>query len=157
VLDRDAFGADNCSVARTLAVVGEKWTLLVLREAFYGVRRFDDMQRHLGCARNVLAARLQTLVDHEVLTRSPYREPGSRERYEYRLTASGRELLVAVVALMQWGDEHLGDPTGPPVLVTHTDCGARVRAALSCADGHHDLTSRDTAAVPGPGAVAAAS
>jgi DNA-binding HxlR family transcriptional regulator len=157
VLERDGFSAANCSVARTLAVVGEKWTLLVLREAFYGVRRFDDMQRHLGCARNVLAARLQTLVDHGVLTRAPYKEPGSRERYEYRLTDSGRELLVAVVALMQWGDAHLAEPEGPPVVVTHANCGAPVQAALSCADGHHGLTTRDTAPVPGPGAVRAAS
>ena len=157
MIDRDAFLADNCSVARTLAVVGEKWTLLVLREAFYGVRRFDHMQRHLGCARNVLAARLQTLVDNGVMTRRPYKEPGSRERYEYHLTDSGRQLIVAVVALMQWGDEHLADPAGPPVVVTHAGCDAPVRAVLACDSGHRGLTARDTAPVPGPGAIGAAS
>lgn len=157
MIDRDAFTAENCSVARTLAVVGEKWTLLVLREAFYGVRRFDDMQRHLGCARNVLAARLQTLVDSGVMTRSPYKEPGSRERFEYRLTDSGRELIVAVVALMQWGDKHLADPAGPPIVVTHAGCDAAVRAVLSCEHGHQPLTARDTAPVAGPGAIRAAS
>jgi DNA-binding HxlR family transcriptional regulator len=82
-------------------VLGEKWTLLVLREAFYGVRRFEDFQRAIGCARNILSARLAMLVDEDVLRREPYREPGSRLRHEYRLTEKGRELLPIVVALMQ--------------------------------------------------------
>lgn len=131
----------GCSVAATLEIVGERWTLLVLRDAFYGVRRFDDFQRHLGVARNVLTARLATLVEHGLLTRTPYREHGRRERHEYRLTQAGRELLPAVIALMQWGDAHLASPAGPPVTVTHRGCGEPVRAELVCANGHGQLTA----------------
>lgn len=134
----------GCSVAATLAIVGERWTLLVLREAFYGVRRFDDFQRHLGVARNMLTDRLATLVEHGLLTRTPYREHGRRERHEYRLTPSGRELLPAVLALMQWGDAHLAGPAGPPVTVTHRGCGASVHAELVCASGHGQLTAGQT-------------
>ncbi|MCO1656978.1 winged helix-turn-helix transcriptional regulator [Pseudonocardia humida] len=138
---------DPCSVARTLAVVGERWTLLVLREAFYGVRRFADIQARLGVARNLLAARLATLVEHGILVRSPYRDPGSRVREEYRLTDRGRELFPILVALMQWGDAHLADPTGPSVLIEHRDCGRPVRAELRCTAGHKGLGARDTRAV----------
>lgn len=144
----------RCSVARTLAVVGERWTMLVLREAFYGVRRFDDFQRHLGVARNVLTARLATLVDHGLLVRTPYHEPGRRRRDEYRLTPAGQELLPAIIALMQWGDAHLADAAGPPVTVAHRGCGAPVHAELVCAAGHGALTARDTAPGPGPGMLA---
>lgn len=152
-MDRSAYTAENCSVGRALGVVGEKWTLLVLREAFYGVRRFDDLQAALGCARNVLADRLRTLVEHGVLRREPYRVPGSRVRHEYRLTDKGRDLMPALVALMQWGDRWQGDPPGPPVVVTHRGCGEPVRASLTCAAGHGDLTARDTLPEPGPGAI----
>lgn len=155
MIDREAYRADNCSVARTLEVVGERWTLLVLREAFYGVRRFDDFQRHLGVARNVLAARLAVLVAAGVLAREPYQEAGRRQRQEYRLTAAGRDLLPTVVALMQWGDRHLADPSGPPVELHHRDCGAVVRASLVCQSGHVDLDARQTETQVGPGALAA--
>src|SRR3712207_9133510 len=90
--ERAHFSAENCSIRRTLDVVGERWTLLVLREAFYGVRRFADFQRHLGCARNILSARLRTLVDEGLLAREPYREPGSRVRDEYRLRSEERRV-----------------------------------------------------------------
>ena len=144
----------HCSVARTLTVVGERWTMLVLREAFYGVRRFDDFQRHLGVARNVLTARLATLVEHDLLVRTPYHEPGQRRRDEYRLTPAGKELLPALIALMQWGDAHLAGPAGPPVTVAHRDCGALVHAELVCDAGHGALTARDTQPEPGPGMLA---
>src|SRR3954454_7175745 len=94
----------DCSIRRTLDVVGEKWTLLVLREAFYGLRRFDDFHRAIGCARNILSARLATLVEHGILQRARYQEPGSRPRAEYHLTDKGRELFPALIALLQWGD-----------------------------------------------------
>lgn len=152
-VDRSAYAAENCSVGRALAVVGEKWTLLVLREAFYGVRRFDDLQAGLGCARNVLADRLRTLVEHGLLRREPYRVPGSRPRHEYRLTEKGLDLMPALVALMQWGDRWEGGAAGPPVVVTHRGCGEPVRAALTCSAGHSGLTARDTAPEPGPGAI----
>jgi DNA-binding HxlR family transcriptional regulator len=153
--DRGALSNEICSVARTLEVIGERWTILVLREALYGTRRFDDFQRLTGAPRNVLTARLRTLVDHGVLKRVPYQEPGARQRYEYALTGRGRDLLTAVVALMQWGDEHLADPAGPPVVVRHRECGARVQAVLTCDAGHAHLTARDTYPDEGPGALTA--
>src|SRR5215217_2183459 len=111
--DRFRYSAANCSIARTLGVVGEKWTLLVLREAFYGVRRFDDFHAALGCARNLLSARLKTLVAEGLLDKQGYRDDRGRRREEYRLTEKGRGLLPAVVALMQWGDRWVADESGP--------------------------------------------
>ena len=110
--DRDRYSDENCSVKRALDIVGEKWTLLVLREAFYGARRFEEFQAHLGCARNLLSERFNTLVETGVMRRVPYREPGQRERHEYRLTDKGLDLLPAVVALMQWGDRWKPTPKG---------------------------------------------
>ena len=154
--DRFRYSAENCSIRRTLDVVGEKWTLLVLREAFYGVRRFEDLHRALGCARNILSARLETLVEEGILCREPYREPGRRVRFEYRLTDKGFELFPALVALMQWGDDWTADAAGPAVLLSHRDCGAAVRAELRCAEGHGPLSARETEARPGSGAKSAA-
>jgi DNA-binding HxlR family transcriptional regulator len=149
--DRLTYSAENCSIKRALDVVGEKWTLLVLREAFYGARRFEQFQASVGCARNLLTERLNTLVDAAVMQRVPYREPGQRERHEYRLTQKGLELLPAVVALMQWGDHWEADPAGPPVELTHRDCGHPVELALRCSHDHTALTARDTVPKPGPG------
>ncbi|MFQ6326917.1 MULTISPECIES: winged helix-turn-helix transcriptional regulator [unclassified Nocardia] len=151
--DRAEYSAENCSVARTLAVVGERWTLLVLREAYYGVRRFSDFQANLGIARNLLATRLGTLVEQGILARETYQEPGSRARQEYRLTVKGRDLFPALVALMQWGDTYLADPKGPAVEIRHDACDEPVRAVLHCAHGHGPLTARETHPVPGPGAI----
>src|SRR3954466_13822696 len=97
----------ECSIARTLEVIGDRWTLLILRDAFRGVRRFDDLQRDLGIARNILTDRLQKLVDHGVLMRRLYQE--RPPRYEYRLTRMGYDLSPALVALMRWGDQYLAD------------------------------------------------
>jgi len=154
--DRFRYSAANCSIARTLGVVGEKWTLLVLREAFYGVRRFDDFHAALGCARNLLAARLKTLVAHELLERIGYTDERGRGRHEYRLTDKGRELFPVVVALMQWGDKWTADDAGPAVVLSHRDCGAPVTAQLACGAGHAGLGARDVSASPGPGARAIA-
>ena len=136
--DRDALEAASCSVLRTLEAIGERWTLLVLRETFYGVRRFEEFQRRLGVARDVLSARLRQLVDRGILTRVPYREEGRRERFEYRLTAAGRDLYPVLVALMQWGDRHLERPPGPTVALRHREdgCNAPVHVELVCAGGH---------------------
>jgi DNA-binding HxlR family transcriptional regulator len=153
--DRFDYSAENCSIRRTLDIVGEKWTLLVLREAFYGIRRFADFQRALGCARNILSARLRTLVEEGILAREPYRDPGARERYEYRLTDKGLELFPALVALMRWGDRWTADAAGPPVEILHRGCGEPVAAELRCAAGHGPLSARDTEALPGAGAKAA--
>jgi len=125
----------RCSVAGTLAVVGEKWSLLVLREAFFGVRRFADFQRLLGAPKAVLSDRLATLVEQGILTRVPYQAEGERQRHEYRLTTKGRDLYPTLVALMQWGDAYLTD--GPPPLeLQHRDCGAAVHLELHCEAGH---------------------
>src|SRR5919199_5786854 len=116
----------RCSVAGTLAVVGEKWSLLVLREAFLGARRFADFQRILGAPKAVLTDRLATLVDQGVLVRVPYRAEGARQRHEYRLTRKGLDLYPTLVALMEWGDRYLTEDGVPPVELRHRDCGAPV-------------------------------
>lgn len=149
---RDHYVADNCSVKRALDVVGEKWTLLVMREAFYGARRFDQFQARVGCARNILSERLATLTNGGLLTRVPYREPGHRERHEYRLTDKGLDLITAVIALMQWGDRWQADADGPPVHILHRDCGHPVEAILRCPYDNTPVTARDLQPVPGPGA-----
>jgi DNA-binding HxlR family transcriptional regulator len=154
--ERLMYSAENCSIRAALEIVGEKWTLLVLREVFFGVRRFADFQRTLGCARNILSARLRTLVEEGVLSREPYREPGSRVRYEYRLTEKGLDLFPIVVALMQWGDRWSAGADGPPVELSHRDCGDRLAVELRCAAGHGPLSARDTQARPGAGARAVA-
>ncbi len=125
----------RCSVAGTLAVVGEKWTLLVLREAFLGVRRFADFQRILGAPKAVLTDRLAGLVEQGILRRVPYQAEGERQRAEYRLTRKGVDLFPTLVALMEWGDRYLADGDGPLEL-DHRDCGAPVHLALSCEAGH---------------------
>jgi DNA-binding HxlR family transcriptional regulator len=150
--DRFDYSAENCSIARTLDLVGERWTLLVLREAYYGVRRFDDFVRALGCPRDVLSARLKSLVEEGILARKPYREPGKRERNEYQLTEKGAELFPALLALMHWGDRWTVDPAGAAVAVHHRGCGAPVRLAMTCERGHGPLSVRDIEALPGPGA-----
>ena len=155
-LERKRYSTDNCSIARTLEVVGEKWTLLILRESFYGLRRFDELQSAVGCARNLLSARLAKLVDEGLLERRPYREPGSRERYEYALSEKGLDLFPTLVALLQWGDRWKVDPEGPSVEVRHRDCGERMHAVLKCDAGHEHLTARDAYPEPGPGAKLAA-
>ena len=151
MLDRTLFDAGNCSVARTLAVVGEKWTLLVLREAFYGVRRFEELRENLGIARNLLGDRLATLVENGILVKSAYQEPNERPRFEYRLTRKGIDLFPAILALMQWGDRYMADPEGPPVRVRHVGCEAELAVELRCAKGHRPLSAFDSEPVPGPG------
>ena len=107
---------EACSIARTLGVVGERWTFLILREAFLGATRFAEFRDRLGVAPDILSDRLATLVEYGVMAREPYREPGARSRFAYRLTPAGRELQVVLSALQQWGDEHLPRPEGPSML-----------------------------------------
>ena len=147
----NTYAGQTCSVARTLELVGERWTLLILRDAFLGVRRFDDFQRSLGIARNVLNTRLQRLCDAGLLERRLYQE--RPERYEYRLTEMGLDLFPSVVALMEFGDKHLAGAEGPPMLMQHKGCGGAVPSTRVCAEcGATGLTARDVVAVPGPGA-----
>jgi DNA-binding HxlR family transcriptional regulator len=139
----------SCSLGRAMDILGERWTFLILRESFYGVRRFSDMQRNLGIARNILSARLQSLVRNGILERRRYQE--EPERFEYRLTDMGRGLYPAIVALMRWGDDHLGDP-GAPVVLRHS-CGHVADAMLVCAHCGVEMHPHEVTPEPGPGAV----
>ena len=125
-----------CSVARTVEVIGDRWTLLVLRDVFNGIGRFDEIAGHLGVARDLLTRRLANLVEAGVLERQPYQEAGSRTRYEYRLTNAGVELRPVLIALAQWGDAHLAGSEGAPTAIRHEACGGAVRLAIECARGH---------------------
>jgi DNA-binding HxlR family transcriptional regulator len=118
-----------CSIARTLDIVGEKWALLALREVFLGNRRFDEMVRRTGAPRDTLAARLRTLVDAGVLERHQYQEHPAR--YEYRLTAAGRDLYPVILTLMHWGDTYLAGRDGPPATFQHR-CGQQLVAQVVC-------------------------
>ena len=146
------YAVDTCTIGRAMAILGERWTVVVLREIFTGVRRFDDMRVRTGIPRQVLADRLASLVGHGLLRREPYREPGARVRHEYRLTAMGFDLYPVLIAVGAWGDRYLADPDGPPLQFAHRDCGAPVRAELRCADGHRLDDHRAVLPRPGPGA-----
>jgi DNA-binding HxlR family transcriptional regulator len=146
------YSVDNCTIGRAMGILGERWTFVVLREIFNGVRRFDDIKEHSGIPRQVLTNRLAVLVEQEVLRREPYQEPGRRVRYEYRLTDKGFDLYPVLVAVLGWGDRYLADPAGSPVEFAHRDCGSPVTVRLSCVDGH-ELKPRDVIPRPGPGAV----
>jgi DNA-binding HxlR family transcriptional regulator len=139
-------------LARTLEIVGQPWTLLVLRDLFNGIRRFDDLADHLGIARNVLANRLARLSDNGLVQRVPYRQPGHRVRHEYRLTSTGLDLCAVMVAFAGWGDRHLAGADGPPARFEHRSCGASVRTALLCDAGHLLTPSDRVVSRPGPGA-----
>jgi DNA-binding HxlR family transcriptional regulator len=126
----NTYHGQRCSIARTLEVIGERWTILIVRDAFRGVRRFDDFQRSLGVARNVLQTRLQRLVEAGVLDRRRYQE--RPERFEYVLTEAGRDLWPIVVALLGWGDRHRMAVDGPPVVIRHAGCGGEVESQPTC-------------------------
>ncbi|MFF0152032.1 winged helix-turn-helix transcriptional regulator [Micromonospora sp. NPDC005203] len=146
------WSVENCTIARAMEILGERWTLVVLREVFTGIRRFDDMRVRTGIPRQVLTNRLAGLVEQGVLRREPYREPGSRVRHEYLLTEKGLDLWPVLVAVLGWGDRYLADAEGSPLSVTHRDCGAPVHVGLRCADGHDVGRVRDVVPRPGPGA-----
>ncbi|HEU5475586.1 MAG TPA: helix-turn-helix domain-containing protein [Actinophytocola sp.] len=119
-----------CSVARTLEIVGERWTFLIIRDALLDVRRFDGFLSRLGIARNVLTDRLNRLVENGILERVAYQERPLR--YEYHLTTKGRELAPVIITMMEWGDRHLADEAGPPRIAEHKDCAGHVVAQLAC-------------------------
>ncbi|WP_229054884.1 helix-turn-helix domain-containing protein [Aeromicrobium sp. Leaf350] len=148
-----AWSTDNCPVGRAMDILGESGTVIVLREIFNGVRRFELMQRHSGLSRAVLSHRLALLVEHGIVQRVAYREPGDRERHEYRLTQRGFDLQPVMVALADWGGRHLSGADGPAVEVEHAGCGARAHVALVCEDGHQIDRLRDVRTRPGPGAL----
>jgi DNA-binding HxlR family transcriptional regulator len=143
---------ENCPIQRTLDVVGEKWTLLILRDAVNGVRRFDDFHRHIGLSEAVLSDRLRKLISAGILKTARYQQPGSRSRNEYRLTRKGWDLWPVLMALSQWGETYTLDPEGPVLDVRHTDCDAPVRVVVECAAEHSTLTPGEVTARLGPGA-----
>ncbi|HEY1450791.1 MAG TPA: helix-turn-helix domain-containing protein, partial [Solirubrobacteraceae bacterium] len=124
------YKTQTCSIAGALEVVGERWSLLILRDVFLGLRRFDQIQANLGIARNVLQARLERLIEQDVLERSLYQE--RPPRYEYRLTEKGIDLWPIIVSLMQWGDRYAAPADGPPVLLEHRGCGGRLDEHRIC-------------------------
>jgi DNA-binding HxlR family transcriptional regulator len=138
---RSGWQSTRCSLARALEIVSTRSAFLLLREAFYGTERFDDFAERVGISDPVAAARLKELVANGLLVREPYREPGQRTRYAYRLSEMGADLFPALVALMQWGDRWLAEDDGPVVL-RHRECGAVVHAQLRCEHGH-DVGSGD--------------
>ncbi len=142
----------NCAIGAAVGILGERPTFLVLREAFNGVRRFDDMQRRTGMPRQVLSQRLARLVAEGLLRKGRYQESGQRSRDEYRLSDKGLDLYPVLVALLEWGDRYAGEADGPPVLLRHRDCGEPVRLQLTCAAGHVLESAREVTPVPGPAA-----
>jgi DNA-binding HxlR family transcriptional regulator len=148
VLRRD-YPDQNCSIAKSLELIGERWTLLIVRDVMNGNRRFGELQSSLGVARNVLSARLQRMVDEEILERRAYQE--SPPRYEYFLTEKGLDLWPALIALLNWGDRYSAGPAGPPKLIVHKECGGRVSERGICESCGKLLHARDARQVPGPG------
>lgn len=149
-MERKSFADMHCSVAQCLEVVGEWWTLLIVRDALLGVTRFDDFQQRLGISRNVLGQRLARLVELGILTKVPYSEHPPRA--DYRLTETGRDLWPVVNAMRQWGDKHAA-PLGPPLRLRHTQCGHICEPQLVCSACGEPIGARDVTAIPGPGEV----
>jgi DNA-binding HxlR family transcriptional regulator len=144
------FEGQNCSIARSLAVVGERWTLLILREVLLGRRRYEEIRRNTGVATNILADRLETLVARGVLERRHARDS---DAVEYAATEKGAALAPVLIALMQWGDRY-EDPTGdgPPRVAVHTACDHDTRAVLTCSHCGDAIDPRELKMRPGPGA-----
>ncbi|MDO9457236.1 helix-turn-helix domain-containing protein [Nocardioides sp.] len=132
---RDVPLGDHCPIDRTLQVVGHRTSLLLLREVFYGARRFDALVKRTGMTEAVASQRLRGLVEAGLLTREPYREEGQRTRHEYVLTASGHAFLPVLVALIEWGQAHVPGARGE-LAISHADCGERVRLEVRCTAGH---------------------
>jgi DNA-binding HxlR family transcriptional regulator len=149
-MERKSFSGMHCSVAQCLEVVGEWWSMLIVRDAFLGVTRFDEFQERLGISRNILDQRLNRLVETGVLAKVPYSE--HPPRFDYRLTDKGRDLWPILTTMRQWGDKY-GAPNGPPLLVTHKGCGQVADAVLTCSACGEPIGPRDVRAAPGPGAV----
>ena len=140
------FDPSACSVARTLDVLGDAWSILVLRDVFLGAHRFDQIQEHLGIARNVLAARLKRLVEHRVLEKRQYQE--HPPRFEYHLSNKGLDLQPVLIGLMQWGDRYVADASGGPLVLEHRACGHPLRVVAMCETCGTPVTPRQTAARP---------
>lgn len=146
----DDIGSLNCSIARSLALIGDRWTLLLLRNAFLGTRRFDDFQSQLGVTRHVLAERLKRLVEADILNKEAYQP----NRYEYRLTTKGRALYPVLLALTAWGDAFLDEGAGPPIIYHHKNCGKAMTPTMTCSECGEAVHARDVLPMVGPGFLA---
>jgi DNA-binding HxlR family transcriptional regulator len=142
--------AEACSLARTLSLIGDRWTLLILRDCFLRVRRFDDFQARLGIGRPILADRLKKLVDAFILAKVPYQQ--NPVRYEYRLTPKGLDLYPVVLSIVHFGDTHLAGKKGRPLLHRHRACGHVFDPVLTCSECGEALDPREVEVLPGPGA-----
>jgi DNA-binding HxlR family transcriptional regulator len=150
VMRWDSLAKEDCSLSRTLAVIGDRWTLLILRDAFLRVRRFDDFEKSLKIARRVLAERLALLVEEGILAKVAYQDRPMR--FEYRLTEKGLELYPAILSLVHWGDKHYAGKKGPPIIHKHLKCQHDFRSVLSCSACGAEVKARDVAVRPGLGA-----
>lgn len=147
-MERKSFAQMDCSVAQCLEVIGEWWSMLIVRDAFLGITRFEDFQRRLGISRNILVDRLRSLVNAGVFERVAYSE--HPPRYDYRLTDKGRDLWPVITAMRQWGDKYEA-PNGPPTEIVHRSCGQLTHAEMVCAWCGERLSANNVKAQPGPG------
>ena len=141
---------EACSVARTVSVIGDRWTLLILRDCFRRIRRFDEFQSRLGITRHLLAERLKKLVRQGVLRRVAYQE--RPKRYEYILTQKGLDLHPIMMSIVHWGDVHMSDERGRPVLHQHKNCGHTFDPVMTCSVCNEPLSAKEVHVHPGPGA-----
>ena len=146
----NALEEEQCSVARTVAVIGDRWSLLILRDSFLRVRRFEDFQARLGVTRHILADRLKKLVRHGVLRRVPYQT--RPRRHEYILTQKGLDLYPIIMAIVHWGDVHMVDERGRPRLYQHKRCGKMFDPVMICSECGDPLSAREVHVHVGPGA-----
>jgi DNA-binding HxlR family transcriptional regulator len=145
-----ALAQEPCSVARSVAVIGDRWTLMILRDCFLGIRRFEDFERRLGISRSIIADRLKRLAEEGVLRREAYQE--GPVRHEYRLTDKGLGLHPVVMAIVHWGDTHYAGEAGPPLLHRHRACGCDFTPVMTCSECGDPVGARDVEVRIGPGA-----
>ena len=144
----ESLGDQPCSLARTVAVIGDRWTLVLLRDCFLGVRRFEDFQSRLGISRTLIADRLKGLVGEGVLRKVAYQD--NPARFDYRLTEKGLELQPVILAMVHWGDRHYAGEAGPPLLHRHRACGCDFHPVQTCSACGEVVTARDVETRPGP-------
>lgn len=149
-MQRTSFAEMHCSIGQTLERVGEWWTLLIVRDIYLGLHRFDDIAENLGISRNLLTRRLESLVGEQLVERRAYRE--RPPRYEYHLTESGSELVPVLMAMMAWGDKWATPPHGVPVRLVHDDCGASFTPTVCCSACGEPVQAGTVTAHAGPGA-----
>ncbi|MFU8925194.1 winged helix-turn-helix transcriptional regulator [Acinetobacter puyangensis] len=145
----DEIGQQPCSIARTLAIIGDRWTAMIIRNAFLGIRRFEDLQRNLGVTRHILADRLKNLVAEGIFVKVPYTD--TQKRYEYRLTEKGLDLYPIIMSMMKWGDTWVDEGLGAPVEYTHKLCDHKFTPVLVCSECGEPIRAKDVQPSPGPG------